>query len=238
MPAIATRDLTLAITNAITESGYAANLVSPARHQPRRFIVSGPNATTVLTIYCWTLTPGGRPSLRDEFRIQMTSVSSPLDLAQDGPTILIGYEPARNIFAGFDLERHRVFTTGSPSVQININALHEAEREGLSFHRKSNDEIAIGIRPDMFMAYAMNASILHRYGREANTLRLLNQAVRQTTPPPQAQTLTAERRRIITEVNRLSRDAAFRQRVMFAYGNRCAVTRTHSNSWTPRILSR
>lgn len=30
---------------------------------------------------------------------------------------------------------------------------------------------------------------------------------------------------MITEVSRLSREAGFRQRVLFAYGNRCAVTR-------------
>jgi putative restriction endonuclease len=157
----------------------------------------------------------------------MTSVQSPLVTGQGGPTVLIGYEPTLNLFAGFDLERHRTFTTGSPSVQIDIIALRQAEQEGLSFHRKSNDEIAVGIRPDMFMAYAMNATVLHRYGREANVLRLLNQAVRQPVPVPQQQVqlLTVERQRVVTEVSRLSRDAAFRQRVIFAYGNRCAVTR-------------
>jgi putative restriction endonuclease len=141
-----------------------------------------------------------------------------------GPTVLIGYEPTYNLFAGFDLERHRTFTTGSPSVQIDINALRRAEEEGLSFHRKSNDEIAVGVRPDMFMAYAMNAAVLHRYGRDANILRLLNQAVRQPVPP-QTQALAAVRGRVVSEISRLSRDAAFRRRVLFAYGNRCAVTR-------------
>jgi len=71
----------------------------------------------------------------------------------------------------------------------------------------------------------MNATILHRYGREANILRLLNQAVRQPVPEQQVQVLTADRQRVVTEVSRLTRDAAFRQRVVFAYGNRCAVTR-------------
>jgi putative restriction endonuclease len=71
----------------------------------------------------------------------------------------------------------------------------------------------------------MNATVLHRYGREANVLRLLNQAVQQPVPPQQVEVLTAERRRVIGEVSRLSRDAAFRQRIVFAYGSRCAVTR-------------
>lgn len=156
----------------------------------------------------------------------MTSVKSPLSISPSGPTILIGYDAARNLFAGFDIRRHERFTTGSPSVQIDITELRRAETDGLSFHRKSNDEIAIGIRPDMFMAYAMNATLLHRYGRDANIRRLLDQAVvEQPIRQSQLQALPAERQRIVAEVSRLSRDARFKRQVLFAYGNRCAVTR-------------
>jgi putative restriction endonuclease len=155
----------------------------------------------------------------------MTSVSSPLQMGTDGPTVLIGYEPELNLFAGFDLERHQTFTTGSPSVQIDRRELRRSETDGLSFHRKSNNEIAVGIRPNMFMAYAMNARVLHRYGRDANILRLLRQAVHEAPPVQQVDVLPAERQRMVAEVSRLSRDADFRRRVLFAYGNRCAVTR-------------
>lgn len=225
MPAAAPEELVEAITNAINESGYSGQVVSPIRRQPRHFIITGQNAPQALTIYAWTLTFGGRASLPNEYRIQMTSVKSPLQLGTDGPTVLIGYEPTLTLFAGFDLERHRTFTTGSPSVQIDIQELKRAEIEGLSFHRKSNNEIAVGIRPDMFMAYAMNARVLHRYGREANVLRLLNRALQQEPPPEQVQVLSTGRQRIITEVSRLSRDAGFQRQVLFAYGHRCAVTR-------------
>lgn len=225
MPAIAAEVLIRAITDAIGDSGFIGYLATPARRQPRRFVVAGPTAPTALTVYAWTLTFGGRPALANEYRIQMTSVQSPLTAGQDGPTVLIGYDAAHNLFAGFDLQRHRTFTTGSPSVQIDVNVLRQAEQEGLSFHRKSNDEIAVGIRPDMFMAYVMNAAVLHRYGREANILKLLNQAVQQPIPQQQIEALTVERRRVVTEISRLSRDAGFRQRVTFAYGSRCAVTR-------------
>jgi putative restriction endonuclease len=78
----------------------------------------------------------------------------------------------------------------------------------------------------MLIAYAMNATVLHRYGRDAKVLSLLNAAVSETPLPQQAlEPLAAERQRIIREVSRLSREAGFRQRVLFAYGNRCAVTR-------------
>lgn len=225
MPALPPAELVAAITNALADSGYTGQIASPVRNNPRRFIVAGPNAPLALTAYIWTLTFGGRANLQNEYRIQMTSVASPLELGRDGPTLLLGYEPELNLFAGFDLQRHREFTTGSPSVQIDRQELRRAETDGLSFHRKSNDEIAVGIRPDMFMAYAMNAQMLHRYGRDANILRLLNQAVHQTPPPQELENLSTERQRVVSEVSRLSRDAAFRQRVLFAYGNRCAVTR-------------
>lgn len=226
MPAIAPERLVAAISNAISDSGYTGNLVSSLRRHPRRFVVVGPSVSFTLSIYAWTLTFGGRPQLANEYRIQMTSVQSPLQMGTDGPTVLIGYEPTLSLFAGFDLRRHRKFTGGSPSVQIDRPALRRAETEGLSFHRKGNDEIAIGIRPDMFMAYVMNAEILHRYGSEANVLRLLNSAVQQQPlREREVELLTQERQHLIVAVSRWSRLSGFKQRVLFAYGNRCAVTR-------------
>jgi putative restriction endonuclease len=230
VPAIQPEELVAAITAAIGESGYQAHLVSAVRHHPRKFIVTGPNQPSPLAIYAWTLTFGGRPSLANEYRIQMTGVKSPLEMPPGATIVLLGYEPTLKLFAGFDLERHRKFTTGSPSVQIDRPALQRAEAEGLSFHRKSNDEIAVGIRPDMFMAYAMNATVLHRYGKNTHIRRLLDQAVQQEPmPAKEVAALPAERRRVVTEVSRLSRDAQFRRRVIFAYGKRCAVTRIQLN---------
>jgi putative restriction endonuclease len=226
MPAIPASLLISAITDAFLESGYTGQLASPVRTHPRRFVAIGPTGSTNLSVYAWTLTFGGRPSLANEYRIQMTSVESPLVIAADGPTVLIGYEPTLGLFAGFDLVRHRTFTSGSPSVQIDVTELRRAETDGLSFHRKSNDEIAVGIRPDMFMAYCLNAALLHRFGREANVLRLLNQASHLQQPAPQeVEVLSTQRQRVVQEVSRLTRLASFRQRVLFAYGNRCAVTR-------------
>jgi putative restriction endonuclease len=107
-----------------------------------------------------------------------------------------------------------------------VAELRRAETEGLSFHRKSNDEIAVGIRSDMFMAYCLNARLLHRYGREANVLRLLNQASSLQQPAQrEVEVLSTQRQRVVQEVSRLTRLASFRQQVLFAYGNRCAVTR-------------
>lgn len=77
----------------------------------------------------------------------------------------------------------------------------------------------------MLLAYASNAQILHRLGSDTNIFGLLSEAVRRQLSPEELNDLSADRQRIIREVSRLSRAADFRQRVLFAYGHRCAVSR-------------
>ena len=147
--------------------------------------------------------------------------------------MLIGYEPNLQMFAGFYLERHRSFTQGSPSVQIDIRVVQQAQQDGLAFDRKDNRELAIGIRPDQIMNYINNATPLHRQGAETQTFQPLTTAATapRLTPAEEAKLddelakLTQPRRELVQEVKRLSRLAGFRRQVLFAYGSRCAVTR-------------
>lgn len=227
MPAVPARVLVQAVLDAVSESGGSAVLVSPLGQQPRRFAVTTPNDESfILAVYIWTLTFGGRRNLANEHRIQMTSVQSPLLIEQNGTTVLLGYEPNLQIFAGFDIQRHRTFTAGSPSIQISIAALHRAETEGLTFHRKSNNEVAVGIRPDHLLTYAVNAASFHRYGSEAAVRRLLERAAAGTAiQASDVRALSTERRRLVQVTSRLSRVSSFRREVLFAYGHTCAVTR-------------
>jgi len=226
MPAVSPQELVSAILDAISQSGEAGVMVSGVRVHPRRFAVSGALGAMHLWVYAWTLTPGGRPQLRNEYRIQMTSVQSPLALNPDGPTVLIGYEPNLNMFAGFDIALHRIFTSGSPSVQVDIESIHKALQDGLAFNRKDNNEITVAIRPDQFMVYVRNAESLHKNGRHPGTLSLLSKAssLNLITADEIAQ-LKGERRRLLQMVSRAARDANFREQVLNAYGHRCAVTR-------------
>ncbi len=227
MSALPPEQLVGAILEALQESGAAGLLVSSMRNHPRRFVVSKPTGEThSLWVYAWTLTPGGRPQLKNEYRIQMTSVSPPLPLNPDGPTILIGYEPSLKMFSGFDLKRHRTFTKGSPSVQIDLTAIRQALQDGLAFDRKDNNEIAVAIRPDQLLTYAYTAEHLHQYGRDAGTFTLLQKASSlKLIKPVDLDALAPPRQRIVQTVRRMSRDANFRQQVLGAYSNRCAVTR-------------
>ncbi|MEX0866161.1 MAG: HNH endonuclease signature motif containing protein [Pirellulales bacterium] len=227
MPAISPSQLVTALLDAIEASSHSGALLSPVRQHPRKFAIATPDDQSVsVWVYAWTLTHGGRPSLSNEYRIQMTTVSSPLAMNPNGYTCLLGYEPDLQMFAGFDLSRHQAFTIGSPSVQIDIRTVRKALQDGLAFDRKSNQEIAIGIRPDQLMTYVANATAMHRYGGALQTYNLLERASSmEDIPDDELSELTKPRQRIVQTVRRLARSANFRQQVMHAYGHRCAVTR-------------
>lgn len=226
MPAVGPNILVDAILDAFQDSGASGLLLSaPSRH-PRRFVVQTASGSVEVWVYAWTLTHGGRPSLPDEYRIQMTTVTSPLPLNPKGYTVLLGYEPNLKMFGGFDLRHHQRFTIGSPSVQIDIKCIHKAMQDGLAFDRKGNDEIAVGIRPDQIVSYIANASELHRLGTSAAMYGLLVKAsALEEIQDKELVRLPQERQKIVSTVNRLSRAACFRQQVLTAYGQRCSVSR-------------
>ena len=229
MPAISPQVIVDKIVEATQESGGVAAYVSETvRTNPRKFVFSLSRRTYSLWVYIWTLTFGGRKSLPDEYRIQMTSVSSPLqkNTDPDGLTVLMGYHADLNMFAGFDLTKHSTFTTGSPSVQINLSAIHSALQNGLSFVTKNNNEIAIGVRPDQFLNYCINAELLHFHGATGTFTDLLTKAAQsQAISEQDISALAADRKLIVEKVRRYSRHANFRKIVLNAYDNRCAVTR-------------
>ncbi len=226
MPAIDAPTLVNAILDAFQDSGASGILVSPLREHPRRFIVETQTGGIEVWVYVWTLTHGGRPSLPDEYRIQMTTVFSPLPLNPRGYTLLLGYEPNLKMFAGFDLTRHRTFTIGSPSVQIDIKCIHKALEDGLAFDRKTNQEIAVAIRPDQMLNYMANAEELHRLGKNAAMYSLLSKAsASEKILAEEITKLTPKRQKILSTLTRWARSASFHQQVLHAYDNRCSVTR-------------
>lgn len=217
--------LDAALIAALERSSAAAVVTSRSRRNPRELVVATDSGPLEVWAYIWTLTHGGRPNLPNEFRIQMTSVTSPLAVNPTGPTVLLGYHQDLEVFAGFDLERHRTFGY-SPSVQIDLDALHAAHQDGFSFHRKTNNEIAIGLRPDQMLAYISNAQLLHRLGKYPETFTLLEKASKlKTITKKELEELPSERQKIVQRVVRHARDGNFREQVLRAYANCCAVTR-------------
>ena len=231
MPAVSPTELVDAVLRAIQKSGGSGFYMSesPATH-PREFLIQYGEDTISLWVYIWTLTHGGRRSLPDEYRIQMTTVSSPLSINPSGYAVLLGYHAESDMFAGFDIDKHHTFTVGSPSVQIDIGTIHTAIDDGLAFSRKDNQEIAVGIRPDQFLNYVFNAVSLHQHGGDISTYTLLLKAAQLEEIRPQEMVkLAEERQKIVESVSRYARESSFRRQVMDAYGSRCAVTKAQLN---------
>ncbi len=226
MPAVDANRLVDAILDAFQDSGSPGILLSSPRQHPRKLVIKTGSGGVEVWVYAWTLTHGGRPNLPDEYRIQMTTVSSPLSLNPKGYTLLLGYEPNLKMFAGFDLNRHRTFATGSPSVQIDIKCIYKALEDGLAFDRKSNQEIAVGIRPDQMLNYMVNAEDLHRMGKNAVMYNLLTRTLAsKKISQREINKLGPRRRKILSNIARWARSASFRKQVLSAYDNRCCVTR-------------
>lgn len=222
-------DLVQALFNAFDDCGAPAVLTSPrTQRHPRQFVTQVGTDVVEVWVYIWTLTHGGgakRPA--NEYRIQLAGIRQPplQHNPTGGPTLLLGYEPHLNCFAGFDLRKHQEFSTNSPSIQIPITVLRDAVQNGFAFATKGNDEIAIGFRSDQFLAYALNADLLHDQGADAKTVALLSQAAgNQAVGIEEMNEIPAERQRIVAKVARLSRDARFRRGVINAYHHACAVT--------------
>ena len=226
MPPASRETINRAILDAISECGAIGLPIPSSAAHPRVYLVAQSSGETSFWVYCWNLTHGGRKSLPDEYRIQMTTVESPLPMNPGGRTILLGYEPDREVFAGFDLERHRTFTSGSPSVQVSISTLNGCLQDGLAFQTKSNDEIAIGVRGDHLLFYCEHARELHGLGADSSYVETAERVVKtQDITDADIRDLPEERRLIMRETARWSRSSTFTKQVLNAYDNRCAVTR-------------
>lgn len=226
MPPASREAINRAILDAISECGAIGLPMQSAVAHPRVYLVAQGSRHISLWAYCWNLTHGGRPSLADEYRIQITSVDSPLPINVDGYTVLLGYEPDRGVFAGFDLERHRIFTGRSPSVQVNISTLNSCLQDGLAFQTKSNDEIVIGVRSDYLLFYCEHARELHGLGANSSYVEIAERVVKtRDLTDVDIRNLPEQRQLIMRETARWSRSSTFTKQVLNAYDNRCAVTR-------------
>lgn len=225
MPAVPAARLVAAITDAFLDSGGSGVLLSAVGQNPRKFGVTVDEQGVSLWVYVWTVTPGGRKALPHELRIQMTGVAAPLEANPDGPTLLLGYEPTRGVFAGFDFERHRKFTEGSPSIQVHQDVLTDAKSQGIAFGRRGSGDIVVGVRPDMLLFYADQARKLHARGGDDATIPILERvAAGERVPRREIEKLPGPRQRLVVTVERYKRSSTFKESVLRAYDHRCAVT--------------
>lgn len=225
MAALSSGEIVDSILSALTDSGAQAQITSPLRAHPRKFNVIHNGTSFPLWIYIWTITHGGATRAAEEYRIQMTTVTPPLEMNPSGPTLLLGWNPENQVFGGFDINRHRDgFRVGSNSVQISLSALLAARNFGWGFYMNQYNEIAVAFKPEEFLNYTFNATALHADG--ARAVGILNRIVRmEIVPAPEIEMLPGPRKRIVETISRLARAANFRDQVISAYEQRCAVTR-------------
>ena len=162
MPSRLYVDLIRAVQIAIASSGHTAVLMSSETEQPFRFALSGQGLSFVtLWVYIKSLTPAAR-SNPDEYRIQLRSADLPLALNPRGLTVLLGYYSSDNLFVGFD--PHTISTGAMTQLSggyVSLRVVKRSKRDGLSFDRDRRDRIAVGIRPDMLVPYALSAAEIH-----------------------------------------------------------------------------
>lgn len=225
MAALSPGEIVDAILTALTDSGAQSQLTAPVRSHPRTFRVIYEGTSFPLWVYIWTITHGGATRAIEEYRIQMTTVTPPLAMNPTGPTLLLGWNPENEVFGGFDINRHRDgFKPGSNSVQISLSALLAARNFGWGFSRNQFNEIAVAFKPAEFVNYAKNAAALHAEG--ARAMSVLNRVVRmEHVPAREIEALPGPRQRIVATISRFARAANFRNQVISAYEQRCAVTR-------------
>ena len=77
-----------------------------------------------MTLVIRNLTHGGYPRNPNELRIQVTGVDH-FRIEEGAKTLLLGWEEAEQMFAGFDVSKHLISMVGrSPSLQVKIGRAH------------------------------------------------------------------------------------------------------------------
>jgi len=176
-------------------------------------------------LYIWNVTHGGGAARApNEFRIQVTGVSGDISAPPDGQALVVGWDPIDEVFAAFDPKRHEKPSIESPSIQISRQTLHAGRVAGIASQVRANGETALAFRPDLMTTYIAEQGNLHTLGEDPVVLAAVAAAA-QAAPdaPPAPPDVPPERRHVLREVLEAVRAHDFRQRVLTAYGRRCAV---------------
>ena len=219
------RDLLATVERAVLDSGWSyLHLSAPTDHPARYSVFRGDQSFTV-RVYIWNLTPGGKGRPLDEWRVQITGVDE-FRLEANGKTLILGWENERRVFVGFDAHKHLGPLPHSPSLQLREHALDDAMHNGLAVHTKSNDELAVAFRPDFLATYMANVKPLHECGGSESEIDLLEQIgedVANVDDTDVHGVVAEPRRYAVVSARRALREIGFRNRVLSAYGHRCAM---------------
>lgn len=213
------------VEQSILDAGWRYLCLTPATEHPARYSLFRDGPSSIVRVYIWNLTPGGKNRPLDEWRIQVTGVSH-FEPETDGKTLILGWEDERRVFVGFDLHKHSGAVGYSPSIQLRAHALDDAEINGFAIHNKGNAELAVAFRPDFLATYIENMESLHECGEFASEIKLLQQIGEHggdVTETDVEDVVAEPRRYAVVATKRALRDIGFRNRVLSAYGHSCAM---------------
>lgn len=225
MTRLSKRSLLRVVENAIHASGWNYIHLTSSEAHPARYQIYRHDQSHQVRIYIWNLTRGGQNRPPDEWRIQMTGVTS-LEPEIGGKTVVLGWQDKSGVFAGFDFERHQSGFGASPSVQLREAAIHEAVLNRFALHSKGNGELAIAFLPEFFASYVENLEPLHQCGkiaREVDVLNEIGQATGGVIDQAVEFQVDESRRYAVLAARRALRELDFRARVLTAYSNTCAM---------------
>ena len=213
------------VEQSILDAGWRYLRLTPAAAHPARYALFRDGPSSIVRVYIWNLTPGGKNRPLDEWRIQVTGVSH-FEPERDGKTLILGWEDERRVFVGFDLRKHSGAVGYSPSIQLREHALDDAAIDGFALHNKGNAELAVAFRPDFLATYVANMESLHECGEFDSEIELLQQIGKHggdVTETDVEGVVADSRRYAVVATKRALRDIGFRNRVLCAYGHSCAM---------------
>ena len=217
--------------SALQKSGLNFLRLSAEGEHPAAYQIVKDADSFRVRVYIWNLTFGGRVSLPDEWRIQVTGLPEIGGGQQfvpeiGGKTAILGWCEDLQVFAAYDLNKHLGILGGSPSIQIRQPALESARINGLAPHFKGDEEVAFAIKPEYMATYLENMEDLHACGSSEEALEILeeickdpesvgDQDIQDHVPEP--------RRYAVISTKKALRDANFKDRVLTAYSHTCAM---------------
>ncbi len=210
------------------ESGWNLLYISKPEDHPGRYRIYRGDVAYTAYVYIWNISHGGgQARSTDEFRIQVTGVPGNTFLSEPGgKTLILGWWPNHEVFAGFDYRRHRSQLGSSPSFQVGRDALQDAVTNRMGTHRKSTGELVIAFQPEFIGTYARNLESLHDTGKvmdEVDILRRVAVASETVAEHEIEDSVSQPRRYAVTQTRRALRAIDFRARVLSAYEHRCAM---------------
>jgi putative restriction endonuclease len=227
MPRLSKRALLEHVEEGIQAGGWNILYLTNSGEHPARYRVERDGNFTSVKVYIWNITHGGGYRSASEFRIQITGIEPNQFIPEKGgKTLILGFWEAEEVFAGFDFKFHAGPLGGSPSLQIGAQALVDANQYRFAAHEKGNGELAIAFTPDFMGTYIENLTSLHATGQVPAELDLLTRLAEDPTAVPETEidaTVSEVRQYAIVQTKRALRALDFRNRVLTAYGHRCAM---------------